>query len=136
MAKKIEGIEPIKYIWSDKKRILGMPISFTTYSITEDRLFVKTGFLNTALEEILLYRVRDLSFRQSLGQKIFGVGSVIVHSSDKTNAHCELKNIKMPMEVKELLHKHVELAKKENNVRTSEFVSSNYDDCCGEEHNS
>jgi uncharacterized membrane protein YdbT with pleckstrin-like domain len=121
--KKIDGVEPIKLIWTDKKRILGMPISFTRYSLTEDRLFVKTGILNTVQEETLLYRVRDLSFKQSLWQRIFGVGTVIVHSSDKTSPHTELKNIKLPFEVKELLHKNVEKMKKENKVRANEFVT-------------
>ena len=32
-------------IWSDKKRMLGLPISFTTYSLSEDRLFIDSGFL-------------------------------------------------------------------------------------------
>ncbi len=128
--KKIEGIEPIKFIWTDKKRILGMPVSFTQYSMTEDRLFVKSGFFTTLQEEILLYRIRDLTFKQTLMQKLFGVGSVIIHSSDKTNAHCELKNIKMPFEVKELIHKHVEIMKKANKMRASEFImDDNNEDC-------
>ena len=32
-------------IWSDRKRTLfGLPLSFTKYILTEDRLFVQTGF--------------------------------------------------------------------------------------------
>lgn len=30
-------------LWSDRLRHLGLPISFTKYSITEDRLFRETG---------------------------------------------------------------------------------------------
>lgn len=129
---KIEGIEPISFIWTDKKRILGMPISFTRYSITEDRLFIKSGLFTTSQEEILLYRIRDLSYKQTLGQRIFGVGSVIVHSSDKTNPHLELKNIKHAFEVKELLHKHIELMKKAYKMRSNEFItdSTDFDDIC------
>ena len=127
---KIQGLEPMQYVWTDKKRILGMPISFTRYSMSEDRLFVKSGIFTTLQEEILLYRIRDLTFRQTLGQKIFGVGTVIVHSSDKTNSHLEIKNIKMPFEVKELLHKHVEIQKKANKLRASEFLTDDEDDDC------
>ena len=36
------------------------------------------------LEEILLYRVRDISLRISLGQRIFGVGTILLQSSDKS----------------------------------------------------
>ena len=35
------------YIWSDRKRTLfGLPLSFTKYRLTEDRLFIEKGFLN------------------------------------------------------------------------------------------
>ena len=37
----------MEYIWNDTKRILGQPISFTHYSLTEDRLFVRSGLLKT-----------------------------------------------------------------------------------------
>ncbi len=78
-------------IWKDRKRVLGMPLTFTKYSLSEDRIFLQTGFLNLEEEEILLYRVRDLSVKRSLGQRIFGVGSVLVHSSDKSMPHLVIK---------------------------------------------
>ena len=53
-------------IWQDRKRILGMPITFTKYSMSEDRLFIKKGFLNLSTDELLLYRVRDISLKRSL----------------------------------------------------------------------
>lgn len=121
-------LEKINFIWTDKKRILGMPISFTRYSVTEDRLFIKRGFFTTVQDEILLYRIRDLTFRQTLGQKIFGVGSVIIQSTDKTNPECELKNIKSPFEVKELIHKQVEQMKRENRMRMGEFLNDEVED--------
>ena len=101
----------VKKLWSDKKRILGMPISFTTYSLSDDRLFVDKGLVRLQSDEILLYRVRDLSVSQTLGQRIFGVGSIIVQSSDKTSPVLEIRNIKTPFDVKELLHQHVEKMK-------------------------
>ena len=94
----------VPIVWKDRKRILGMPITFTRYSMSEDRLFLETGLLNTRQEEVLLYRVRDISLKITLGQRIFGVGSVLVQSSDKTMPVLELKNIRRPREVKETLH--------------------------------
>ncbi len=112
----------VETIWKDRKRFLGMPLSFTRYSLSEDRLFLQKGFLNIQFEEIVLYRVSDISLKITLGQRIFGVGSVIVHSSDKTTPHFELKNIKRPMEVKELIHKQVEEMKIERRVRVGELI--------------
>lgn len=109
-------------IWQDRKRFLGMPITFTKYSMSEDRLFVKKGFLNLTSEEILLYRVRDISLKRSLGQRIFGVGSVVVYSSDQTTPSLELRNIKHSEEVKEMLHEQVEEMKIQRRVRIGELM--------------
>lgn len=113
----------INYLWKDRKRILGMPVSFTRYRLSEDRLFVETGFFNIQSEEIILYRVRDISLHLKLSQRIFGVGSVIVKSTDKTTPELELKNIKHPRQVKELLHKQIEEMKAARKMRVGEIIS-------------
>ena len=114
----------VKKLWSDKKRILGMPISFTTYSLSDDRLFVDKGLVRLQSDEILLYRVRDLSVSQTLGQR---VGSIIVQSSDKTSPVLEIRNIKTPFDVKELLHQHVEKMKLERRMRVGEILEDGHD---------
>ena len=118
------ALEPITYLWKDRKRILGLPITFTRYRLSEDRIFRETGLLNQKEEEVLLYRVRDLELKRSLFQRIFGVGTVCVHSSDKTTPHLDLLNIKNPREVKELLHRQVEEMKLSRRMRTTELLGS------------
>ena len=118
------ALEAITYLWKDRKRILGLPITFTRYRLSEDRIFRETGLLNLKEEEVLLYRVRDLELKRSLFQRIFGVGTVCVHSSDKTTPHLDLLNIKNPREVKELLHRQVEEMKLSRRMRTTELLGS------------
>jgi hypothetical protein len=36
----------IEYLWKDRKRFLGMPLSFTRYRLSEDRLFLSVGFFS------------------------------------------------------------------------------------------
>ena len=112
-------------IWSDKKRILGLPISFTKYSLSEDRLFIDKGLLNLQSDEILLYRVRDLRVVQTFGQRIFGVGSIIIQSSDKTNPTLEVVNVKKPKQVKELIHENVEKMKIARRMHVGEILEDN-----------
>lgn len=107
-------------IWKDRKRHMGMPISFTRYALSEDRLFLSVGLLSVRDEEVLLYRIRDISTSRSLWQRMFGMGSVTVLSSDKTMPTLVLKNVKNPLMVKELVHDHVEAAKLKRRVRVSE----------------
>ena len=108
-------------LWLDRKRHLGMPISFTIYSLSEDRLFRETGLLSRTYEEVLLYRIRDISLKRSLWQMIFGVGTIIVHSSDKSSGTLEIDNVKSPKQVKELIHQLVEESKTRRRFRFGEF---------------
>ena len=118
----------IEYLWKDRKRYFGLPLSFTRYSLSEDRLFVSEGFLNLKDDEVLLYRVRDIDTRSSLWQRIFGVGTVTVVSSDKTMPNLVLKNIKDPVMVKELIHKQVEEMKIQRRVRFGEVMTASDDE--------
>ena len=115
-------MESIQYLWKDRKRFLGMPLSFTRYRLSDDRLFCEKGFFNIRADEVLLYRVRDLQLNMSLGQRIFGVGTICVVSSDKSVPHLDLQNVKHPREVKELIHKNVETAKDKRRMRTTEIM--------------
>ena len=117
----------IVYLWKDRKRYFGLPLSFTRYAMSEDRLFVSVGFLNIRDDEILLYRVRDIDTTRTLWQRIFGVGTVTVISADKTMPSLVLKNVKDPIFVKELIHKQVEEMKLRRRVRVGEIMTTDMD---------
>ena len=114
--------------WSDRSLILGMPITFTKYSMSDDRIFCEKGLLSVKFEEILLYRVRDISMKITLGQRIFGVGSILLQSSDKTSPVLELKSIKNPREVKEMIHRQVEEIKVQRRMRFGEILEDPSDE--------
>ena len=122
----------IEYLWKDRKRHLGMPLSFTRYQLSEDRLFLSQGFLNIKDDEVLLYRVRDIDTRRSLFQRLFGVGTITVLSSDRTTPTLVLKNVKNPLFVKELIHKQVEEMKlKRREPHNPETASKSPSPGCG-----
>ena len=125
----------IEYLWKDRKRYFGLPLSFTRYKLSDDRLFLSVGFLNIKDDEVLLYRIRDIDTSRTLWQRIFGVGTITVMSSDKTMPTLELKNVKDPVFVKELLHKQVEEMKIKRRVRVGEIMATgdNVDDEVDEE---
>lgn len=112
----------IVYLWKDRKRYFGLPISFTKYALSEDRLFVSVGLLNIKDDEVLLYRVRDIDTSRTLWQRLFGVGTVTVMSSDKSMPNMVLKNIKDPVHTKELIHNQVEEMKLRRRVRFGEIM--------------
>ena len=113
-------------IWTDKKRILGMPISFTRYSLVtnnEDwtKLFIKSGLLSTSMDEINLYRIYDVQIHQSLFQKLFGVGTITLYSKDVTHPTAEVINIKDPYRIRNLLAEKIEDTREQKGVHIGEF---------------
>ena len=111
-------------IWKARKRIkfFGLPWTFTVYRLTEDRLLIKRGFFTTHEDEVRLYRILDISLKRTLLQKIFGLGSIICHSSDKTMGDFEIVNIKHSYDVKNLLSDLVEKERMSKRVTNREFM--------------
>ncbi len=110
-------------LWSDRKRtVFGLPLSFTKYSLSEERLFIETGFLNKNEDEVRLYRIMDVSLRRSLFQRIFGVGTIHCCSADKTMKDFDIVSVKKSKEVKELLSEQVEKERVEKRVTNREFL--------------
>ena len=115
----------MEVLWKDGKGQLGLPIRLTKYSVRgghNARVFRETGLLNLKEEEVLLYRVRDLTLIRSFGQRIFGVGTIAIHSSDQTTPTLELVNVARPKDVKELIFNKVEEAKAQRRMRTTELL--------------
>ena len=117
------------YIWRDRKRpIFGLPLSFTVYTLLEDKLLIDTGILSTKQEEIKLYRIMDLTLKRSIFQRIFGVGSIHICSADKTTPEFEIRDIKKPFEIKEKLSSIVEEQRDKKKVTGREFLVGDDDD--------
>lgn len=114
----------VNTVWKDRKRIIfGLPWTFTKYGLSEDRFFMETGFLNVKEDEVRLYRITDVSVERSFWQRLFNLGTITCHSSDRTLKTFEIKNIKKPKEVKELISTYVEDERDRKRVSNREFIS-------------
>ena len=109
-------------LWQDKKRICGMPISFTRYILEEDRLILNEGLIKSVENEIMLYRIQDITLVRTLSAKLFGVGTLEVRSSDKTHPMLLIQNIKNATQVKRTLSEYVEKERDRRRVGTHEFI--------------
>ena len=119
-----------KELWSDCKRVVffGLPLSFTKYRLTTNRLFVNTGFLTQREDEVRLYRRTDVSLSRTLMQRVFGLSTIHCNSSDKTLGNFDIINIKDGEEVKEILSQSVERERIARRVSTRENMIDVSDD--------
>ena len=121
-------------LWKDRKRILflGLPWSFTRYSVSKDRFFISKGFFSVKDDEVRLYRIMDISLERSFMQRLVGVGTIKVCSGDKTMGDSEIKNIKRPKATKELLSDLVEKQRDIKRVVNRENMIDGHDHSDGQ----
>lgn len=116
----------MEVVWSDRKRwgFLGLPWTFTKYTLTDEKFLIDSGFFSKKEDEIRLYRILDISLRRGFGQRMFGLGTITCVTADKTCPTLLIKNIKKSQDVKEQLSELVEKERERKRVSSREFISS------------
>ena len=117
-------------IWQDKKRHMGMPISFYRYYIVKKegewvKFFRHKGFLSAIIDEINVYRCYDVTLKITLFDKIFGTGTIEIHSNDASAPIFHFRRVKNPYQVRDLVSSLIELERKKRNIGITEFVDPN-----------
>ena len=116
------------YVWKDRKRILfGLPWTFTKYFLTEEKLLIETGVLSRKEEEIRLYRIMDITMKRSLGERIFNLGTIHCCSADKSTPEFNIRRIKNPAKVKNMLSAMVEAERMAKRIGGREFFGDDED---------
>lgn len=112
-------------LWRDKKRpLFGKPLSFTEYTLYDDRLMVKTGLIRERTEILRLYRILDISMTQTFVDKMFNVGTIMVSSADKSTPKLSIMSIKDPERVMDMIGDAVEDVREMKGIRPHEFINS------------
>ena len=115
-------------LWYDRKRFMWFPFSFTKYWVKNMRLYSQKGLLSTKYDEVLIYRVTDISLSRTLLQKIFGTGTIILTTRADTEKKVILENITKPIEVKDLLSSIIEEARNKVGATGKEFFEVRHND--------
>jgi hypothetical protein len=109
-------------IWKDRKRpFLGLPWSFTRYSLYPRKLVLKKGFFTVTEDEILLYRILDLRLVRTLGQRMLGIGTIVVISGDATSPEFKIQSIRKSNMVKDKISELVDAERTRLNIKGREL---------------
>ena len=108
----------------DKRRMcfLWFPLRFTTYELVnrnnEFELVITSGLLSKHINRIKLYRINDLTYDRSLGNWLFGVGNIIVSSTDPSNhsSHIRIEKIREAKDFLDTLERFVRKERQRMNV--------------------
>lgn len=98
----------------ERKRwlFLGLPFTFTKYTIKEEMITVDEGLLKTVENDCYMYKVQDVQHSASLMEKLFGLGTVICFTGDTTHPQLILKRIKHSKAVKDFILEQSESARR------------------------
>ena len=107
--------------WKDRKRFLGLPLSFTKYTMDNNRLFVSRGLFTTLEDELVMYRVLDVRLSRTIWDKLFGVGTVTLYTADETNRELKLEKIKKPREIRDMISEIAEAERAKLGIKGREL---------------
>lgn len=98
----------------ERKRwlFLGLPFTFTKYTIKEEVITIDEGLLKTVENDCYMYKVQDVQHSASLAEKLFRLGTVICFTGDTTHAQLVIKHIKHSKAVKDFILEQSETARR------------------------
>ncbi len=86
------------------------------YRITTHRIDFERGLFNKAIDTLELWHVDDISFRQSLVDRVLGVGTITIVSGDRTTPQLTLQGLPDPRPLFENLKQRVIAVKRQRGV--------------------
>lgn len=96
----------------------------TTYELTTQRLIKDSGILNRLHDELELYRVKDYTLERSFLERLLGLGTLKILTSDVTNPTVVMRSIPQSQEVREKLRTAVQAERDRKRVREMDVGDS------------
>ena len=96
----------------------------TTYEVTDDRLILHKGIVVKSIDEIELYRVKDVRIDFTIINQLADIGTISITSSDETTREGPLviREVEHARARREALRKLVDTARRQRGVREIDMV--------------
>lgn len=115
----------------ERKRwlFLGLPFTFTKYTVNEEVITINSGFLSTTENDCYLYKVQDVELITSLAERIVGVGTVACYTGDNTHPQLFITHVKHAKEIKDFILRASEVARrKRRTMNTLNIDAADFED--------
>ncbi len=106
-------------LWAIPKLIsLMLRVSTTSYLITSEKIQIESGVLSKRRHNIDLWRVKDIMFKQTLWQRLFGESGFVATTQDTSHPYIEINGLPLSLGrlLFESLQNDINKARKENKV--------------------
>ena len=92
-----------------------------TFELTNERLRVSNGVINQHIDEVELYRVKDILVVRKWWMRMTGLGTIHLDTSDRSMSQIDIPAIRNSLELRESLRKKVEAMRDKKRVREMDF---------------
>ncbi|MEP2775061.1 MAG: PH domain-containing protein [Luteolibacter sp.] len=92
-----------------------------TFELTTERLRITKGVINQSIDEVELYRVKDMVVERKWWMRLTGLGNVQLQTSDRSLPHVDIPAIRDCIGLREELRKKVEAMRDKKRVREMDF---------------
>lgn len=90
----------------------------TRYTVSNRRLSIQSGIFSKRVDDIALFRIRDVDLRQSIWQRMGGIGNLLVISTDSVDPNVMLRGLRDPDRVRRILREQADMSRRREGVRT------------------
>lgn len=91
------------------------------HELTTERIRLHEGVFNQKMDDVELYRVKDTSMERPFWQRLFGLSTLVIETSDRSQPRIEIKAVRRGDELRETLRKQVEYWRDRKRVREVDF---------------
>lgn len=118
----------VEYVEKKRTSFLGLPICFKTYTITDEKINIKQGFLTLIEDDAFMYKIQDIRLEKKFLERIFRLGTIICYTGDITHPELKLEHIRNCNEIKDFIMKTSEEARiKRRTLHTLDIDAVNID---------
>ncbi|MCR5302218.1 MAG: PH domain-containing protein [Lachnospiraceae bacterium] len=113
-------------IFTERKRwvLFALPFTFTKYLLKDEILTVVAGFFKTVINDCYMYKIVDVQLERSLGEKMFGLGTVVCYTSDTTDKVLRISHVKHAEQIKNFILEKSEKMRMKRRTLTTMSLNS------------
>lgn len=104
-----------------------LTVRLLRYELTSERIRIRTGVINQRVDEIELYRIKDISIQLPFFLRLLKLGTLVMVTSDRTLQEVEFSAIRNIDEVRDTLRANVERLRDIKRVREVDFEGGDDD---------
>ena len=106
---------------------LGLPWTFTTYTVTDEFISIDSGLLNKVENDCYMYKVIDVRLETTLMERILGIGTIHCFTGDVTDPDLKLQHIKNAKEIKDFILKQSEQERLKRKTLNMQHLDGNHE---------